>query len=85
MTSQLAGSLLSVMCLIRLIDESARWLIAEERDEEARDILQHITNINRTQLPAQLNLEENRPENVSIANYSYTFVTHNPGKIQKTQ
>ena len=44
----------------RLLRESPRLLVAECKDSDATEVLQHIARINEKELPYNLNLEDNR-------------------------
>ena len=40
-----------------LIPESPRWLLAQDRDDEAEAIIRHIADINERELPDKLEFE----------------------------
>ena len=46
------------ICLtFRLVPESPRWLVAQERYEEAEAILQKVAEVNGNEIPRHLDLE----------------------------
>ncbi|CAD5114653.1 DgyrCDS3703 [Dimorphilus gyrociliatus] len=73
------GAIPAVFLLCPLvIDESARWLVAENQDEKAAKILEKIARWNNTTLPANLNLEENRKNIVSDRKYTVADLIKTP-------
>ena len=40
-----------------MVPESPRWLLAQEREQEAADVIKHIADINRKELPETIEFD----------------------------
>ena len=49
---------MSLFVLFSVIPESPRWLVNQERYDEAEDILRYIADVNQVKLPDKLEFDE---------------------------